>query len=342
MSNDNLWEEEEVFDDKPEEAQTKYNEQGRAVIPPSTAQPIIIPPQQQPQQRHQRIEEAPAYEEEVEATEESEEEDYSEVLTDANLRLEQGSLYKLIMKHDLFVGVDADPKAIQNVQKAIRKFAREQMEVMLGMRKETAQVEHLQFDFPFNALEVEVIKAMAKTFSKGATENSDAYVPNVIRTTEEVSIAQRQNTLNPIGGSTAPKRSTQVQAPKKRLANKASAPLKRSKLEENIDDLAARLAGDGVSKETIKAGLRRELEEHDNLLNKSIRELTPSQLEERNNQIAQRRGAQVKSQQAIPMPSAEQQAMMIESRVTPGAKPSKLIEMALKMPPTKLLNTGEQ
>jgi hypothetical protein len=149
--------------------------------------------------------------------------------------------------------------------------------------------------------------------------------------------------LNPIGGSNAPRKSTPVSAPiaKKKLANKPSAPLKRSKLEETIDDLAARLAGDGVTKETIKEGLRREFAEHDNLLGKSIKELTPTQLEERNNAIAQRRGAQVKSQQAIPMPSAEQQAMMVESRVAPNAKPSKLIEMALKMPPSKLLNSGE-
>ena len=65
-----------------------------------------------------------------------EEEDFSEVLNDANLRIEQGRLYQMIMNHNLFEGMDADERAVQNVQKEIRKFAKERMEIMLGMRQE--------------------------------------------------------------------------------------------------------------------------------------------------------------------------------------------------------------
>src|SRR5579863_3322316 len=43
------------------------------------------------------------------------EEDFSEVLNDDNLRIEQGRLYQMIMNHDLFDGMDADVKAVQNV-----------------------------------------------------------------------------------------------------------------------------------------------------------------------------------------------------------------------------------
>src|ERR1019366_6683663 len=110
------------------------------------------------------------------------EEDFVDVLSDAHLRLEQGSLYKLVMNGNLFQDVDADPKAVQNVQKEIKTFAKERMEIMLGMRKETNTVEHLEIDFPFNALEVEVLKKLASTATKGASEHSDRYVPEVTRT----------------------------------------------------------------------------------------------------------------------------------------------------------------
>ena len=65
-----------------------------------------------------------------------EEEDFTAVFNDANLRIEQGRLYQMIMNHDIFEGMDADERAVQNVQKEIRKFARERMEIMLGMRQE--------------------------------------------------------------------------------------------------------------------------------------------------------------------------------------------------------------
>ena len=61
------------------------------------------------------------------------------VLSDARLRLEQGRLYEMVMNSDLFEGSDCDPKAIKNVEKEIRNFAKERMEIMLGMRQETSE-----------------------------------------------------------------------------------------------------------------------------------------------------------------------------------------------------------
>ena len=57
--------------------------------------------------------------------EDDEEEDMSSVMVDANLRLEMGRLYQMILKHDLFGETDADPRAIKNVQREIRKRVRE-------------------------------------------------------------------------------------------------------------------------------------------------------------------------------------------------------------------------
>ena len=44
---------------------------------------------------------------------------------EAQVRLEQGRLYQMLLKHDLFDGVDADARAMKNVQNEIREFMRE-------------------------------------------------------------------------------------------------------------------------------------------------------------------------------------------------------------------------
>lgn len=333
MSNDNLWGEEEPFSDMPEEARTVNGQPGQATVTPQQYSAPTIPPKSQ--ERQQAIERSnaaiealnsrtvPAYEEEQDE-ESQEDEDYSEVLNDANLRLEQGSLYKLIMKHELFADTDADPKAVQNVQKAIRKFAREQMEIMLGMRQDpqTATIERLEIDFPFNALEVTTLKALARTATKGKTDESDNFVPEVKRITQDVPTAPKRNSFTPIG-STSSKKTSPAQKP---LASRPSAPVKRSKLDDVIDQVAR------------EEGIPRELLEENQLLNKPVKELTAVELLERDKLVSKRRGTQVKSSQALPMPTLEQQNQMIETR---APTTNKLVELALKMPPSKLLNSGE-
>src|ERR1035437_5546474 len=67
---------------------------------------------------------------------EEEEDDTLAIMSDANLRLEQGRLYQMVLQGDIFADTNADPKAIRKVQLDIRKFVRERMETMLGIRQE--------------------------------------------------------------------------------------------------------------------------------------------------------------------------------------------------------------
>lgn len=320
MSNDNLWGDEEPFSDMPEEAQT--GKDGKPVppsyefVPPPPSRPIArpaagptppVPPVKAPISVQEEIE-----------VEEEPEEDFSDVLSDAHLRLEQGGLYKMIMNHNLFDGTDADPKAVQNVQKEIRAFARERMEVMLGMRRETATVEHLEIDFPFNAMEVDVLKKLAYKASLGETQNSDNFVPEVRRTVEEVPTVSKKKTLNPIGAT--------KKATNKPLQNKPSAPVKRSKLDTTIDQIAR------------EEGIPRELLEEDlpGVGGKSLNQLTDQELIERNRLAAKRRGAQVKSANALPMATPEQQEMMAVERAAQmsasGSLMSRILETVKQMP----------
>lgn len=260
------------------------------------------------------------------------EEDFTSVLSDANLRIAQGTLYQMIMNHNLFEGMDADPKAVENVQREIRKFARERMEIMLGMRKETTTVEHLDIDFPFNALEVDILKKLAFTATKGASENSDRYVPEVRRVTEEVESVPRRQTLNPISKPTASTKRAAPQPQKQTsLPSKATAPMKRSRLDADIDQICAE---EGVPREL--------LEEHYRPLGKPPEQLSEQELSDRAKETAKRLASRttVKSAAALPMASPEQQealAMARATQVSQGPGMSAILDKVSKMP--KSLNT---
>jgi hypothetical protein len=311
MATDNLWGEEEPFSDIPEAAQTGND--GKAV--PTTVQyaPPVIPPQAP----RRMAPPPPAPEpEEIEEEVEEVEDDFADVLSDAHLRLEQGSLYKMIMNHDLFAGVEADPKAVHNVQKEIRKFARERMEVMLGMRQEVEATPVAQVISPFNDLEVEVLKRLASKATNGATETEEAN-----QVASAFKQAPKRNSINPIGGASHKK----TAPAKKPLPTRPTAPVKRSKLDMTIEQIARE---EGVPVELLELNVK-------GVGGKPIHELTASELEERNRLAAARRGTQVKSTSALPMPTFEQEQMKAQQQVSGfGSTPlgASILDAVKKMP----------
>jgi hypothetical protein len=100
--------------------------------------------------------------EKIEASEENQEDDVEadlQVLKDASLRLEQGNLYKMLLKHDLFEGVDADPRAITNVQRELRAFIRERLEILVGLKSDPKIApKAIQVQLPFSELEIQLLK----------------------------------------------------------------------------------------------------------------------------------------------------------------------------------------
>lgn len=340
MSDENLWGDSEPFNDMPDEAQLDENGRPKVSPPVQLQRPkTIYQPTKVEQHASLPVPEQSTTEwaegmqgESLDEEESSEEaEALEEVLTDANLRLEQGTLYKMFMTHNHFEGVDADPRAIQNVKKEIVKFAQERMEIMLGMRKETAVVEHLEIEFPFNALEVNILKQLAYAATNGASENSDRYVPEVTRTTEEVPTIGKKPTLNPISRTSpkkAPRQEPQKATLQKRnpLPNRAAAPVKRTKLDQTIDQIAR------------EEGIPRELLEEDivGIGGKPIHEMSENEILERNKIAAKRRNTQVRSSKALPMPSIEQQQMMAVERATQvaGSTPlmAQILDAVKKMP----------
>lgn len=334
---------EEKFEDKPEEIDGQYDNKGNWIAqsaPPAevhAVKPTRPAPAPAPEEIEEEIEEAP------------EEENDSEILIDARLRLEMGKLYEMIMKHDLFAGVDADPKAVKVVQKEFRAYAQERMEIMLGMRQEPSKESNAfpMDQFPFNSLEVEILKAIAATATKGESRDAEPFssgpTPPPARTT-----------LNPIGKGTS--KTTPV-APKpiakKPLATKPQAPVKRTsvKADEKIRTI---LEEEGLTMEEID----KVMDSNNSLIDEGtsthgeatdglrMKKMTEAEIVARNKEVSLR-NKRAESPNKTPMPSADQLKYMYEQRAQANQSAQKpgwqqLIEMVKVMPPTLANNTGNE
>lgn len=100
------------------------------------------------------------------------------VVDNARIRLEQGRLYEMLIKHNLFDGVDAMPQAVTKVQSEIKEFIIERLEILLGMKSEKQkEVHHIVKESQFNELEVQALKMIASKVTKGASE-TEPVVPD--------------------------------------------------------------------------------------------------------------------------------------------------------------------
>lgn len=102
------------------------------------------------------------------------------VVDNARIRLEQGRLYEMLIKHNLFDGVDAMPQAVAKVQSEIKEFIIERLEILLGMKSEKQKEVHQIIAEPqFNDLEVQALKMIASKVTKGASETASEATPVV-------------------------------------------------------------------------------------------------------------------------------------------------------------------
>lgn len=216
-----------------------------------------------------------------------EEEDYTSVLADANLRIDLASLYKLIMNHDFFDGMDVDQRAIDTVHKEVRRFARERMEIMLGMRQE--QAKETIVNSPFNDLEVDILKKLASAASKGATQSPEA------NKTAQVMKQPRKEGLNTIGSKPSSKPSQIItKKPITTAIVSKTQPVQRQPKSSPV-----------VSEAEYKP------------IGKPIHELTEQEIIQRNKEASDRQAGRkpAKSSTSIPMPTADQEEMYQTQRV---------------------------
>lgn len=220
-------------------------------------------------------------------SEEDEDDDFSNVLLDARLRLEQGRLYEMLMNHNMFEGLDVDAKAIKIVERQIKKFAKEQMEIMLGMRQTVAAKPATPTTF--NGLEVEALKAVAAAATQGAsrTEEADAYV----------GFTAKSNTLKPMTAPKAVKQAIPAAKASKPLPSKAATPVKR-KIGADVEQI---LAEEGLPVEALELDYKP--------LGKPIHLLTESEqaarIAESASRMAKRTSAKKAAHEGAPTPTQD-------------------------------------
>jgi hypothetical protein len=189
------------------------------------------------------------------------------------------------------------------------------MEVMLGMRQAVEPVAQNAFPaeaFPFNALEVQVLKSLARTATNGASEEAEPYVPEVV---QEQAPAPRK-TLKPItvAPSRAPAPKSVAKAVKKPLPSKPAAPIKRQP--KQVDEVTQRiLQEEGVTMEELNAVFPPDYQP----LDPNFDHLSDEEKLRRNAEAKKRLQRRVPSPQAAPMPSQDQINAMYTARADAAA-----------------------
>jgi len=155
-----------------------------------------------------------------------------QILSDARLRLEQGRLYEILMTHNIFEGVQADQRAIKNVEREIKNFIKERLEIMLGIKSEKPK----QVEIGLDPEEIQILKGLvskAKGSVLGKVQPTEARPATV-------AAPVRSNKPNPIK---APQPAQNVRVTPKRAKEAPPAeelPSKKSVFEMNEDELLER------------------------------------------------------------------------------------------------------
>lgn len=112
-----------------------------------------------------------------------------EIAYNARIRLEQAKLYEMLIDHDIFEGVEANPQAIHNVKTELKQYILERLEILLGIKTEK-KIKTIQYaqkvELPFNAMEIEFIKDLAYQGTKGESANVTEQAQLDVKTEEEL------------------------------------------------------------------------------------------------------------------------------------------------------------
>lgn len=159
------------------------------------------------------------------------------VVDNARIRLEQGRLYEMLIKHNLFEGVDAMPQAVNKVQSEIKEFIVERLEILLGMRAEKEkEIHHVVKESQFNEVEVQALKMIARKVTKGASDNVPEEQPrnelNSVRSNTKApqklqNINKQPQQTRPQQVRPQPKQSASL--PQKQMKTKAAIPVEKKK-----------------------------------------------------------------------------------------------------------------
>jgi hypothetical protein len=213
--------------------------------------------------------------------EEYTEDDELSIVDEAHVRLDQGRLYKMLIGHNLFEGVDADPTAIANVQKELKDFILERLEILLGMRaeKEKSEATHVTVQSDFNELEVQALKMIASKVTRGRSEVEQETEPQPSEL-NTVKAKPKKQGLNALG-SPQKKKAAPVKKTKPKVKPKSQGkPLRKSAQERPKRKIKKEMADVSTKNLSATDVAKRDINYIESIKNKS--------LEEANEIVAQR------------------------------------------------------
>lgn len=252
---------------------------------------------------------------------EEEEDNLDNLMSDANLRLEQGRLYQMVLQNDIFADTNADPRAIKNVQREIRKHAKERLETLLGIRQEQGSKQTI-VSSPFNDVEVVVLKMLASRLSQGESEKTQTAAP------VSIPAPPKKDGITAISGTvkhtSAPVKEQPKQLPKaqpqqqtKKSSGKSAISSSDPKITKPIENMTV---------EELEAFQKSKLK-------KPIDQMTPEELAEHDKQTLENRARNYarKPDNMIPHPNPQQLEMMYTAQVAQTAAPGSAVSTIMGM-----------
>lgn len=160
------------------------------------------------------------------------------LLGSAMIRLDQARLYEMLVKHNLFEGVDANPIALKAVQKEIKTFIMDRLEILLGLKADKQSQPLLSV---FNDLEIQTLKDLAFAASKGATRQEQKLTPSRTTLKPLSSGTQTSRTApTPVARPVKPINNREIRTKKTTKSNNDFPPLNKNVSEMTSDELLER------------------------------------------------------------------------------------------------------
>jgi hypothetical protein len=239
----------------------------------------------------------------------------------------------MLIKHDLFAGVKANPVALNNVQKELKEYIVSRLEILLGIREQSKpkKTQLQMVDFPFNNLEIEFLKKLSLkgTFGNSANgvsekiqvEEVESDLEEVEEEIEEEEEEIEEPVLKPISQPVVkktPKKTTAKpkvakKAPKKKTPVKKKAPVKKqTPVKTQSRNVRRKGIGDNMTNAEAEAIAREELRKNGKGLSKHPYEMSAKELQE----LAKRNTKKtITPEGAKPMVGADQLQMMYQTNL---------------------------
>jgi hypothetical protein len=127
----------------------------------------------------------------------------TDIMQSAMVQLEQAKLYDMFLKHNLFEGVKANTVALKKVERELKEFILERMQILLGMKSEkqaNTAPQSFRVELPFNEIEIDCLKDLAFKVTKGESAKAKTKSVEALPSIKRDSIAKvvGENRMKPM------------------------------------------------------------------------------------------------------------------------------------------------